>query len=72
MKMKQFIHAVFCALTVCGFLLLGASCSKENEPVQTVEGVTVTIAAQSEIKFTGEVKQILHERVFSFEAEVKE
>ena len=23
MKMKQFIHAVFYALTVCGFLLLG-------------------------------------------------
>ncbi len=50
MKMKQFIHAVFCALTVCGFLLLGASCSKENEPVQTVEGVTVTIAAQSDLQ----------------------
>lgn len=48
--MKQFIHAVFCALTVCGFLLLGASCSKENEPVQTVEGVTVTIAAQSDLQ----------------------
>lgn len=50
MKMKQFIHAVFCALTVCGFLLLGASCSKENEPIQTVEGVTVTIAAQSDLQ----------------------
>lgn len=50
MKMKQFIHAVFCALTVCGFLLLGASCSKENEPVQTVEGVTVTIAAQGDLQ----------------------
>lgn len=50
MKMKRFIHAVFCALTVCGFLLLGASCSKENEPVQTVEGVTVTIAAQSDLQ----------------------
>ena len=50
MKMKQFIHVVFCALTVCGFLLLGASCSKENEPVQTVEGVTVTIAAQSDLQ----------------------
>lgn len=50
MKMKQFIHAVFYALTVCGFLLLGASCSKENEPVQTVEGVTVTIAAQSDLQ----------------------
>lgn len=50
MKMKQFIHAVFCALTVCGFLLLGASCSKENEPVQTVEGVTVTISAQSDLQ----------------------
>ena len=50
MKMKQFIHAVSCALTVCGFLLLGASCSKENEPVQTVEGVTVTIAAQSDLQ----------------------
>lgn len=50
MKMKQFIHAVFCALTVCGFLLLGASCSKENEPVQTVEGVTVTITAQSDLQ----------------------
>ena len=50
MKMKQFIHAVFCALTVCGFLLLGASCSKENEPVQIVEGVTVTIAAQSDLQ----------------------
>lgn len=50
MKMKQFIHAVFCALTVCAFLLLGASCSKENEPVQTVEGVTVTIAAQSDLQ----------------------
>lgn len=48
--MKQFIHAVFCALTVCGFLLLGASCSKENEPIQTVEGVTVTIAAQSDLQ----------------------
>lgn len=48
--MKRFIHAVFCALTVCGFLLLGASCSKENEPVQTVEGVTVTIAAQSDLQ----------------------
>lgn len=48
--MKQFIHAVSCALTVCGFLLLGASCSKENEPVQTVEGVTVTIAAQSDLQ----------------------
>ncbi|WP_308763343.1 FimB/Mfa2 family fimbrial subunit [uncultured Bacteroides sp.] len=48
--MKQFIHAVFCALTVCGFLLLGASCSKENEPVQIVEGVTVTIAAQSDLQ----------------------
>lgn len=50
MKMKQFIHAVFCALTVWGFLLLGASCSKENEPVQAVEGVTVTIAAQSDLQ----------------------
>ena len=50
MIMKQFIHAVFCALTVCGFLLLGASCSKENEPIQTVEGVTVTIAAQSDLQ----------------------
>lgn len=50
MKMKQFRHAVFCALTVCGFLLLGASCSKENEPVQTVEGVTVTIAAQGDLQ----------------------
>jgi len=50
MKMKQFIHAVSCALTVCGFLLLGASCSKENEPIQTVEGVTVTIAAQSDLQ----------------------
>lgn len=50
MKIKRFIHAVFCALTVCGFLLLGASCSKENEPVQTVEGVTVTIAAQSDLQ----------------------
>lgn len=50
MKMKQFIHAVSCALTVCGFLLLGVSCSKENEPVQTVEGVTVTIAAQSDLQ----------------------
>ena len=50
MKMKQFIHAVFCALTVWGFLLLGASCSKENEPIQTVEGVTVTIAAQSDLQ----------------------
>ena len=50
MKMKQFIHAVFCALSVCGFLLLGASCSKENEPVQTVEGVTVTIAAQGDLQ----------------------
>lgn len=50
MKMKQFIHAVFYALTVCGFLLLGASCSKENEPIQTVEGVTVTIAAQSDLQ----------------------
>lgn len=50
MKMKQFIHAVSCALTVCGFLLLGASCSKENEPVQTVEGVTVTIAAQTDLQ----------------------
>lgn len=50
MKMKQFIHAVFYALTVCGFLLLGASCSKENEPVQTVEGVTVTIAVQSDLQ----------------------
>ncbi len=50
MKMKQFIHAVFCALTVCGFLLLGASCSKENESVQTVEGVTVTITAQSDLQ----------------------
>lgn len=50
MKMKQFIHAVFCVLTVCGFLLLGASCSKENEPIQTVEGVTVTIAAQSDLQ----------------------
>lgn len=48
--MKQFIHAVSCALTVCGFLLLGASCSKENEPIQTVEGVTVTIAAQSDLQ----------------------
>lgn len=50
MKMKQFIHAAFYALTVWGFLLLGASCSKENEPVQTVEGVTVTIAAQSDLQ----------------------
>lgn len=50
MKMKQFIHAVSCAMTVCGFLLLGASCSKENEPIQTVEGVTVTIAAQSDLQ----------------------
>ena len=48
MKMKQFIHAAFYALTVWGFLLLGASCSKENESVQTVEGVTVTITAQSD------------------------
>lgn len=50
MKMKQLIHAAFYALTVWGFLLLGASCSKENEPVQTVEGVTVTIAAQSDLQ----------------------
>lgn len=50
MKMKQFIHAAFYALTVWGFLLLGASCSKENEPVQIVEGVTVTIAAQSDLQ----------------------
>lgn len=50
MKMKQFIHAAFYALTVWGFLLLGASCSKENEPVQAVEGVTVTIAAQSDLQ----------------------
>lgn len=50
MKMKQFIHAAFYALTVWGFLLLGASCSKENESVQTVEGVTVTITAQSDLQ----------------------
>lgn len=50
MKMKQFIHAAFYALTVWGFLLLGASCSKENEPVQIVEGVTVIIAAQSDLQ----------------------
>lgn len=37
-------------LTVCGFLLLGASCSKDDEPVQTVEGVTVTISAQSDLQ----------------------
>lgn len=37
-------------LTVCGFLLLGASCSKYDEPVQTVEGVTVTISAQSDLQ----------------------
>lgn len=50
MKMKQLIHAAFYALTVWGFLLLGASCSKENEPVQIVEGVTVIIAAQSDLQ----------------------
>lgn len=50
MKMKQFIHAVFCTLTVCGFLLLGASCSKEDESMQAVEGVTVTITAQSDLQ----------------------
>ena len=37
-------------LTVCGFLLLGASCSKDDESVQTVEGVTVTISAQSDLQ----------------------
>lgn len=37
-------------LTVCGFLLLGASCSKDDEAVQTVEGVTVTISAQSDLQ----------------------
>ena len=37
-------------LTVCGFLLLGVSCSKDDEPVQTVEGVTVTISAQSDLQ----------------------
>ena len=37
-------------LSVCGFLLLGASCSKDDEPVQTVEGVTVTISAQSDLQ----------------------
>lgn len=37
-------------LTVCGFLLLGASCSKDDEPMQTVEGVTVTISAQSDLQ----------------------
>lgn len=37
-------------LTVCGFLLLGASCGKDDEPVQTVEGVTVTISAQSDLQ----------------------
>ena len=37
-------------LTVCGFLLLGASCSKDDEAVQTVEGVSVTISAQSNLQ----------------------
>lgn len=37
-------------LSVCGFLLLGVSCSKDDEPVQTVEGVTVTISAQSDLQ----------------------
>ena len=50
MKMKLFKHHVLVALTVCGSLLLGASCSEETEPVQTVEGVTLTIAAQSDLQ----------------------
>lgn len=37
-------------LSVCGFLLLGVSCSKDDESVQTVEGVSVTISAQSNLQ----------------------
>lgn len=50
MIMNRIKYRLFMTLTVCGFLLLGASCSKDDEPVQTVEGVTVTISAQSDLQ----------------------
>nr|WP_278365547.1 FimB/Mfa2 family fimbrial subunit [Phocaeicola barnesiae] len=50
MIMDRIKYRLFMTLTVCGFLLLGASCSKDDEPVQTVEGVTVTISAQSDLQ----------------------
>lgn len=50
MIMNRIKYRLFMTLTVCGFLLLGASCSKYDEPVQTVEGVTVTISAQSDLQ----------------------
>lgn len=50
MIMDRIKYRLFMKLTVCGFLLLGASCSKDDEPVQTVEGVTVTISAQSDLQ----------------------
>lgn len=50
MKKERFTHFIFCALTACGFLLVGASCSKETELSQVVEGVTVAIAVQSDLQ----------------------
>lgn len=50
MKINTFKYHALMILTVCGFLLLGASCSKENTPEQKVEGVTVTIAVQNNLQ----------------------
>lgn len=50
MIMNRIKYRLFMTLTVCGFLLLGVSCSKDDEAVQTVEGVTVTISAQSDLQ----------------------
>lgn len=50
MKINTLKHHALMIFTACGFLLLGASCSKENTPVQKVEGVTVTIAVQNNLQ----------------------